>query len=634
MSEKTSKKTVKMNRDGTPRQSVFRVIRNNARILGKVFRHGKLFLFDVLFFAVLRGFFNSAEAYFTVIIFDAVDEGRSFSEIIRLVAAMAAVYTFFYAANAIHSQLLQPLAKQKMSLNLHGELFRKAYSIDVSCYDDPLFYNDFVWAMDEAEKRSEEVVRDIGRMISCLVTFGTLVGLLFSIDVAVALILIASAVLTVVINQISNRLDFRQAKEWKPLGRVSSYINRVYQLSDYSKEIRISRVNDLLMDKLDENTEKRVEVSVKYGKKFFLLYGICEQLISNLVYFGILFYMFTKLLNGSILIGAFAASVNINWRVRWQLAEFVSALMTFPKHSLYLEKYFGFLEYEPKLKSGDKPVPEFESLELRDVSFTYDFSDKPKYELHDADWEPPAEEGGSKEALKHVDLTLRRGEKIAVVGYNGAGKTTLIKLLMRLYDVTSGVVLLNGTDIREYDVEQYRNMIGTVFQDFRIFAATVGENVMNGAYDPEKDAETVTSALAAAGFSEKLASLKNGIDTVLTREFDKNGTNLSGGEGQKVAIARVFARPYELIIMDEPSSALDPVAEYELNQSILKYAADKTVIFISHRLSTTRMADRIYMFADGELAEVGSHDELMAKNSKYAEMFNLQASKYRGQSPL
>jgi ATP-binding cassette subfamily B protein len=279
--------------------------------------------------------------------------------------------------------------------------------------------------------------------------------------------------------------------------------------------------------------------------------------------------------------------------------------------------------------SGDEEVPPFASLELRNVSFTYDFSDKPRYEFHDADHKMPETESGRGDALRHVDLTLRRGEKIAIVGYNGAGKTTLIKLLMRLYDPTEGLVLWNGRDLREYDTEQLRGRIGTVFQDFKIFAASVGENVMGGRYDPESDEETVRTALDAAGFTEKLRELERGIDTTLTREFDDHGTNLSGGEAQKVAIARVFAKPFELIIMDEPSSALDPVAEYELNQAILRYAADKTVIFISHRLSTTRMADRIYMFDSGALCEVGSHDELMKRDGKYAEMFRLQAEKYR-----
>ena len=200
---------------------------------------------------------------------------------------------------------------------------------------------------------------------------------------------------------------------------------------------------------------------------------------------------------------------------------------------------------------------------------------------------------------------------------------------MRLYDPTSGRILCNGKDLREYDLEAYREQIAVVFQDYRVFATSIAQNVMNGPYDPEHDRDTVLRALESAGFSDKLAKLPQGIDTVLTREIDEKGTNLSGGEAQKIAIARVFASPCKLVIMDEPSSALDPVAEYELNQSIMRYANDKTVIFISHRLSTTRMVDRIYMFDSGELIECGSHNELMAQGGKYAEMFNLQAEKYR-----
>jgi ATP-binding cassette subfamily B protein len=238
--------------------------------------------------------------------------------------------------------------------------------------------------------------------------------------------------------------------------------------------------------------------------------------------------------------------------------------------------------------------------------------------------------------LKNVSFTIRKGEKTAIVGYNGAGKTTLIKLVMRLYDPTEGRILYNGRDIRAYDLHAYRERIGAVFQDYRIFAATLGENVMGGGYErtPENESR-IRDALHSATFADRLETLEHGLETPLTREIDKEGVNLSGGEAQKVAIARVFVRPYDLIIMDEPSSALDPVAEYELNHSILN-AADScdrcrtaTVIFISHRLSTTRFADRIFLFANGELSEQGSHDELIALNGKYAEMFGMQAEKYR-----
>ena len=615
-----------------PRQRLSKVFANNLRIIAKVARMTPDYFLSVILEGIVWGLINSVEAVFTFRLFDALDAGATFREVALIIVAMAGFYLAAYALDAWYWQYYNPLLRRKLELKLHRELFDKAQTLDISCYDDPAFYNDFVWAMDEAGQRAYDVMFDIGKLINRLVAAGTLFTLIFTIDIPVAVILLSTSILFVIINQMANRVRFEEEKERKPLNRVRDYINRVFHLADYAKDIRVSHVTDLLLEDLDENTDQQIAVSVKYGKKYFILFGLCYSVLSNIVYYAVLFYMFVRLLNGNVLVGAFAASVSMIWKVRFMLEDLVERLTKFPQHSLFLEKYYGFLSYKPTMVSGNEEVPPFESLELRDVSFTYDFSDKPRYEFHEADYKPPEGEGGQRDALRHIDLTLHRGEKIAIVGYNGAGKTTLIKLLMRLYDPTEGTVLWNGRDVREYDTEEYRTKIGTVFQDFRIFAASVGENVMNGHYDPAQDEETVCRALDAAGFTEKLNELENGIDTTLTREFDDKGTNLSGGEAQKVAIARVFAKPFELIIMDEPSSALDPIAEYELNRAILRYAADKTVIFISHRLSTTRMADRIYMFAHGELSEVGTHEELIAKNGKYAEMFRLQAEKYRSET--
>ncbi len=217
--------------------------------------------------------------------------------------------------------------------------------------------------------------------------------------------------------------------------------------------------------------------------------------------------------------------------------------------------------------------------------------------------------------------------KIAIVGYNGAGKTTLIKLIMRLYDPDEGEILFNGVNIKEYNVEEYRQKIGTIFQDFRIFAATVRENVLLDFTDGS-DEEKIGNALKKSGFEKRLLTLSDGLDTNLTAEFEENGVNLSGGEGQKLAIARVFYKDARLIILDEPSSALDPIAEYHLNNSMLTAAENKSVVFISHRLSTTRIADHIYMLENGRITEEGSHEELLRYGGKYAEMWKVQSGQY------
>ena len=627
MSKKTKEKKPR-----EPRQSLIRVLRNNIVIFGKVCKYApELVILAFLEEGVLQGIHNSIYAVFTLHLFNSLDLGEPFSKIALIIGLMSAWYAFFFIIDRFWHRVFKPNLHHKLNQGIHTELFRKTREIDVACYDDPEFYNDFVWAMDEASSRALKILEDLTRMVARLIALVTILDTLAAADLDAVIIIVCCAVGVVncIVNHFGNKTYYAEEKERKPLSRKQSYINRVYHLPDYAKEIRITRADDLLIREADENSKEKVKVAKKYGFRYFFIYGVFYNVLMEAVSLGITFYMFLRLLDGEILVGLFAASTGLVWRVRWNIQDFVAKLAKFPEHSLFLEKYYGFLDYKPKVVSGEADVPEFESLELKDVSFTYDFSDKPKYQWHKSDHKKPKNENsGSADALRGINLKIKKGEKIAIVGYNGAGKTTLIKLLMRLYDPTVGEVLYNGRSAKCYDISAYRAKIGCVFQDFKIFSSTIAENVMAGNYNAEADSETVTAALEASGFTDKLSSLENGTQTMLTREFDKKGTNLSGGESQKVAIARVFARPYELWIMDEPSSALDPVAEYELNQSILRHAEGKTVIFISHRLSTTRMADRIYMFDSGKLIEIGSHDELMAMKGKYAEMFNIQAEKY------
>lgn len=323
---------------------------------------------------------------------------------------------------------------------------------------------------------------------------------------------------------------------------------------------------------------------------------------------GLFIFVLYKVMSGQMTLGAFSVAMGSIWRLSWSLKDLVTRLQKFHEHAIFIEKVQQFVKCESKIKSGTLTADRFESLEIKKLGFAYNEGDKP--------------------ALSGVDLSIRRGEKIAIVGYNGAGKTTLTKLIMRLYDPTAGEILYNGKPLCEFDIGSLRQHIAAVFQDYRIFAATLAENVAGGECTADSE-ERIEDSLRKSTFDSKLSALKDGLSTQLTREFYDNGTTLSGGEQQKVAIARAFYKDADLIILDEPSSALDPDAEYELNRSIADYASDKTVIFISHRLSTTRHADRIYMFDGGRLIECGSHEELLRLGGKYAYMFNLQAEKYR-----
>ena len=437
-------------------------------------------------------------------------------------------------------------------------------------------------------------------MASLLVT-----TVLVTIHPLLAVIILAFTAIRIILQMQKAKVDHARALDFNPLDRKTDYINRMFRLADCAKEIRLTHVSENLLSEYEKTIEEKKAVVRKYSKKRYFL-SIATWIMMNVADGAVmLFLLYELLVTKSIELGDFAAGVNTVWRLSWLLRDLMDRIVKSKEHALYVDKLRTFLAYEPKLTSGSKIPQAFNSLEVRGLHFAY----------------------GEEEILSDISFKIARGDKIAFVGYNGAGKTTLIKLLMRLYDPTAGEILYNGINIKEYDLAAYRACIGTVFQDYKIFAANIAENVLADEYR-EKENETVLSALSKSAFSEKLATLEKGIETELTREFFAEGTELSGGEAQKVAIARVFARPCELLIMDEPSSALDPVSEYNLNHSILESAEDKTVVFISHRLSTTRHADKIYMFENGRLIERGTHEELMASNGQYAYMFDLQAKKY------
>jgi len=293
--------------------------------------------------------------------------------------------------------------------------------------------------------------------------------------------------------------------------------------------------------------------------------------------------------------------------MKGSITDMTRTVSAFFENSLYIDKVRAFLAKEPEIVSNPDAKPAACGIiEFKNVSFAYPST--------------------PDESLDNVSLAITPGEKVAIVGYNGAGKTTLIKLLMRLYDPADGEIRCNGEDIREVDLVAYRSQFAVLFQDFQIYAATIAENVL--ASDGEPDAERLAWALDAAGLTARVTQMPQGADTQLTTEFTE-GEELSGGERQKLAISRCLYQDSPIIVLDEPSSALDPVAEYEMNNTMLKLCKDKTMIMISHRLSTTKMADRIYMFERGRLIEQGSHAELMAQGGKYAEMFTVQAEKYR-----
>ena len=617
----------------------------DAKILGKVWKLCPAYVIFLALWSLMWAGIDTAAVYFRNAMFNALDTSDAFMDTAVFILALALFYVVVFIPDHVYGLIINPILDNRLRYRMHAELYRKAQRMDLACYDDPDFYNQFVWAMRESDQRAIAVVRALFNVVNRIISATAISALLLTINVWMGILMLVGVGVTLVVEYFGNRLWLRVMEIMNPLWRRESYITRVFNLSDYAKEMRTSGVGEMMTRDCEETVKELNKLDLKYGKKFTMLYGVGFNIARRGTYYATILIMVFELSAGRVQLGGFAAAVASLWMLQSIMMNLADSLTELPKHALYIEKYFKFLEHENHLLSGSEPVPAFESLTFEDVSFAYTsvFTDEEtaladeikEFERKEKGKTEPDEEKPREErptVLKHVSFTIRKGEKTAIVGYNGAGKTTLIKLVMRLYDPTEGRILYNGRDIREYDLREYRERIGAVFQDYRIFAATLGENVMGGGYERTDENEShIRDALDSATFTDRLETLEKGLETPLTREIDKEGVNLSGGEAQKVAIARVFVRPYDLIIMDEPSSALDPVAEYELNHSILNAAdsRDRTVIFISHRLSTTRFADRIFLFANGELAEQGSHDELVSMNGKYAEMFRMQADKYR-----
>ena len=412
-----------------------------------------------------------------------------------------------------------------------------------------------------------------------------------------------------------NKISHEWSVARKPIERRLWYIERSFYLADYAKEMRIGNMYALMLRDLRQSYRIFRELTHKYGLKVSLFSSLRHFGLDVLTVFGATLYSVWSAVvlgsaNGGMSVGDCVVVIGSIYTVAYNLNYIVDTFAQFHEHALFLEDVRYFLDYTPSIVGGDEIAPE-EGGELRveKVSFRYD--------------------GAEQDTLKEISFTLKKGERIALVGSNGSGKTTLVKLLLRLYDPKEGEILLDGVNIKEMTLDSYRDRFGTVFQDFKLFSMSVRQNVL--LREPQEgDEEIIIEALKQSGAYERVMRMPKGLDTILTREFDDEGANLSVGEQQKLSLARVFATPTPFVILDEPSSALDPVAEYTMFENMMRATEGRSVIFISHRLSSAVLADRVILMDGGRIAEMGTHEELLARGGKYAEMFTRQAENYLG----
>lgn len=443
-----------------------------------------------------------------------------------------------------------------------------------------------------------------GAIATCAAFF-----LLYKIDKWAILFVVFPIIGNFGFNKVLGKIEFERNKDMAPYNRKIEYINRVMYLSDYAKEMRLTNAFSLMKRHYNEAIQGLINTTHKYTLKGMIFHWLQVIFTFSFIFEGLLIYgAYRSLVSHALNLAELSVITSMMVSSTWILITFTESLMKGFKNGLFIWNLRSFLEYEEKIPEdydGIDPGEEIETIVFKNVSFMYK----------------------DKMVIRNLSLEIRKGKNYALVGHNGAGKSTLIKLLMRFYDPTEGEIFCNGRNIKEYNLKKYRALFGTAFQNCRIFSMSVAENVLLSEVS-EKDRDIVKEALRMADVYEKVKTLPRDIDAMLTKEFSEDGAVLSGGEFQKIGVARAFARRCAVKIFDEPSSALDPISEYYLFDSIKNNCKENTVLFISHRLSSVQNADWVFMLEGGEIKEEGTHSMLMKQKGMYADMYTKQAENY------
>ena len=552
------------------------------------------------------------------------------------------------------SNVMQSLLQEQVSNRIQLSILRHASILDLAFFENPESYDKIRQAANQSSYQPTSLIAQTFGIVQTLITLISLIVLLLGLAWWLAVIALLVPIPAFFFSTRYGWKGYRLMRLQSPERRLMMYFTMLMTTDIYNKEIKLFNLSDFLINKFWDLATMLYKQDKKLSlQRYFTNFGWSN--LSSIVNSGIYIYVALQTVIGRITLGQLTLYTQTASQVGSSFQSLLNSLSSTYESTLYINMLFEFLAYQPRITSPSTPQSHASSphanghgpkrkilqrfrinpvklvrwyaegertleqtagleIEFRNVSFTY-----------------PGKDPATQAVLKQVSFTIRAGEAVALVGSNGAGKTTLVKLLTRLYEPDEGEILIGGRDIREYNLEELRKHIGVTFQDYVTYQLTARENIGVGLVEEIESQELVSEAARKSGANAVIEKLPQGYETTLGRWFKsiQESTQLSGGEWQKIALARAFMRDASILILDEPTSALDAQAEYDVFKQFRALTAHKTTLFISHRFSTVRLADRIFVLEQGKIMESGTHEELMTLGNRYAELFNLQAEAYR-----
>lgn len=538
------------------------------------------------------------------------DKAAAFQQALMLLLGLGGVMLFSSAVASL-SELVNTAQTQRVTDFMQNLLLEKSVGADLEYYENAQYYDTLQRAQQEAPFRPNQILSRVALILQNGISLVGILGLLVSLYWGLAAVLLVAAFPALLVRLKFSQVLYQWQRRRTVLDRKSMYFSIMLTHEQYAKEVRLFRLGSLFRQQFRELRQLIYRENLKITTRRAIA-SLSAEAFAEVLTVGVFIYIAYQTIQGNLKIGDLVLYQQALQRGEAALQALLSGLSGLYEDNLFLNNLYEFLNLQPKLRDAEYPKafprPVQEGIVLDRVNFQY--GNTPRQALHD------------------ISLTIHPQETIALVGENGSGKTTLVKLLCRLYDPTAGRITVDGIDLQDIAIADLRQQVSVIFQDYAKYHFTAGENIRLGNIEDGSEPEKIEQAARRSGAHEVITSLPKGYDTILGKFFE-NGEELSVGQWQKVALARAFLRESQLIVLDEPTSAMDPKAEYEVFQKFRDLTRDQMAVIVTHRLSTVKMADRIFVLDKGRIIEQGTHLELIQLGGTYARLFEVQAQSYR-----